>query len=473
MLLILVNTTLLFGINYLIENKNLQFGYRLESTDLKVNSTLYEFNDDESGYSKLYFAYNGTEQITSLSQAFAKFEKYNLDQNLQFQVDLDPFLFFIDNIDNINIVGINQEYIVEIDKLGLNYRNNGTHVIANNTIRNFIFYQEGIISRTYEQHLQIPENITSDFDIRSDIPTDSIDRKIDELSIMTEDYFVILERTTLDRRSTNQWSIFTFSLIYFNLKNNEMHEIEIHSGEGYLQYKLIQKSKNILQFLIQDHDMSNDQAILKVYEIDLSSVDKHAELVKDELMCSNWCSALLFDDKRFVQVNTSGWKRDIALITPTRKYQWSIPYTRKDHNSFHIYYVHNQVIQIEQSFNEGQDLNSVIKILQTDLDIISIPLLKYDNYAFFDVFDVFELNGGKIGIVVGNDFEDDLNFQEVFHDIQVLILNPKDTQGLILSNRFIPHLLISILLMIPLVIKYKREPKTDSSDEIYPVYDKQ
>ncbi|MHA2053914.1 MAG: hypothetical protein ACW99F_09970 [Candidatus Hodarchaeales archaeon] len=494
LILILINFIVYTSLQYLIENEDLRFGYRLESTAFVEKVGPAQIMLDESGYT-IRSDHEFFNQSNAKLETIGILKRYDLAQNLQWG-QMDPY-------DPIHMSS--NEFVVWSDTSSKNQQMWISDEPNVTTLRTFkIFYpkknESGI---SYDQKLDVslspdtpkcPDYSLERYEYSSNILNHSSSDLSHDYSklngIVLEDYFAFLEVTSFycmrfDLMSGHYlWYQLqrNLTLTYFNRQTGDGKSLPLFPIENdveILELSSLKDNMVAMKLIIKDYEgeYNNEyNSSIEIFEIDLDSTNKTIlktdEMVIPQVSCIDLSIDQFEIDCRFAINNGNFWifkffdglinqKVRTELLIPSEKrlYSWNISnYDDKWHlSTFH--FGENRLILGEQ--NEDNRTRSRLRIFSTESnDAREIELLMYDDLEKKDphvemsevhIHRIFDIKDKKIAILLEGSSS---NYS--FYDVQVLTLDPNDLLGLMFSHELVLHLVGSGLMLLTLFILFNR-----------------
>ncbi|MHA2274942.1 MAG: hypothetical protein ACXAC2_04210 [Candidatus Kariarchaeaceae archaeon] len=450
---LLLNAIVYYGLWYLQENKDLRFGYRLESTDYHENIRLNNFFVDMNGYTKISTktGLNENFEVESTSKA----ERYDLNQNFLWEVD-------ISQISQPQNIAISSEVIIETERfLGHSSDQNITKTLS----RTFNVYQfDNItIKKEYVQPLNFSFNSSFESDYHNELQT---------FGYIVGDYYVNLEYSMLEQynATSRDWETLSInnSLIFFNIHTLTGSSILLTDPNVSLH-----SIRQLTQSTVNLYAVKPDDQIVEIFEVnfEVSSLNRIDQI--EIPSCSSYdCGYSIIPYHQKLTILILGESEVDPQIDDQVILQASFISTGKEDTWIHqieedwvitsIQVIDDTVILGESTFVDSKTNSRLILLRSGNHQMKKINLLDYENQDGGYIFRIFELNQNKIGIVKAQRSSDG------YYDIQVLTLNPTDLMGLLFSHWLIPHLIATSALMIAIVIILYRKNIVEPSSEVYP-----
>jgi hypothetical protein len=446
---LLLNAMVYSGLWYLQENKNLRFGYRLESTDYHENIQLNNFFVDMNGYTKISTktGLNENFEVESSSKA----ERYDLNQNLLWEVD-------ISQISQPQNIAISSEVIIETERF-LTHSSGENNPITLSRIFNVFQVDNVSIKMEYIQPLNFTFNPSFESSYHNELQT---------FGYLVGDYYVNLEYATFDQYNTTSqdWETISInnSLIFFNTHSLIGSRISLTDPNVSL-YSISQLTESTIYL----YAVKPDDQLVEIFEVDLEEgLLNEVDQIEITSCSSHDCgySIIPYHQKlTILMLDPSDVRNQVILqtsfISTGKKDMWVLQ-MEEDWIITSKHVIDDTIVLGESTFEEPKTNSRLILLKSGNNQIKKINLLEYDDQDGGYIFRIFELNHNKIGIVKARRSSDG------FYDIQVLTLNPTDIEGLIFSHELVPHVLATLVMMIVTVIILYRKTIIEPSSEVYP-----
>jgi hypothetical protein len=444
---LLLNVTVYYGIWYLQENKNLRFGYRLESTSYHEAIQFELLSYDREGFTII------TRNIANIDHP-VRIERYDTHQNLLWVVTRSQF-----SIDEY--LASSSQYLVLCDQSYLPIRSN----YKNSTTRTFFVYRNGNLVLEDLQDISI--DIASQYNFELNIQLRYREGKI------INDFMIIPEF-----RDLNFFNDFieyipdigleNLSLIYYNLKSFEESSVLLNSSENIsMNYRILRESATTFNFVTHAHE---NPYLIEIYQVDLSLanivMNKLGEIDLSTQVCiiSQTCDFELNGRDSGPPVflihptednYTSEWQID--TISLDENYIW----TRQSKENWDL----NGIFTTDFHFIIGErsvdeDYSRIVVYGYDANPPLTIELLEYDNEDY-RVREVFEFEKNKIYILIEAS-------NQMFYDIIFLTLNPSDLEGLFFAHPLLPHLITFGLVMLVTIPVFYKKSKNIGEPKMYP-----
>ncbi|MHA2275813.1 MAG: hypothetical protein ACXAC2_08610 [Candidatus Kariarchaeaceae archaeon] len=440
---LLLNAIVYYGISYLQENRNLRFGYRLESVDFRDEVQLVRVSYDDDGFTLI------TREFSPVQTIF--FERYNSQQNLLWVVNRSYF--------SINeYLASSSQYLVLCEHCDGIIDSNYT----NSTSKIYTVYHNGELF--VEDHRKTLFNISSKHHFYLETSYAYRLGKIfqDVMVIPTLNYLSFLDEQS-------NWipdqSLVNVSLVYYDL-------ISLQETSHLLEST---RELSIHPYILRKTDTSFDLIKESFFPFSSHLAIFHGDVIGDNRTLTQLGEIDLTDPECRVScdfypnnrdtgplgfiIHSSASQTQFDVVSLEDKRTWIYEH-HQDWDFQGTYPTDYHFIISEVSTYSDRSIRIAVYDYHTNSSRI-IPLLDYDGMYYW-IYELFEFERNKIIIVIKG-------INNMFYDILLLTLDPRDLEGILFSTPFMPHLVSSILLiMVSFSIFYKRS-KGQVVPERYPL----
>jgi hypothetical protein len=459
LILTIINLGIFFGLNYLVETRRITFGYRVESTDYNENRAIIRIDTDQDGYT-IYTREWGMSENYMVNRT-DHIERFDIHQNLIWDK------IYLSN-DHWSHRGSSSKFLIQDDRHSYYaYNESGQEIVHTN--RTFFISEKGILRSEFTYDTSAGYSLSGGYRFDSEL--------LDRGGIIIGDYFIVPEQIIFQKlnESTNQVSItIIYSLLVLDIENLEIENLTLENRTiladeldahpffvFYNEIQLIKSAEEQLAILTVEYNSTR----IEVSQVDLSSNNKLLQKIGDIPISNYGCDAgcdLYFSNNPELLVliyKTHGSGVTITLLGLEEEYSWEFTWD-------YIRYIQEFLIQPHQlifGIRSTDYESSWISIHQVGSENEKrYDLIRYDKYSY-RIEQIFKLASNKIAVVVSDE-------SELFYDLQVVNIDPRDFEGLLLSHPIMPHVIVSsffILVSLPLIFK---KVKLERSNRLYPKY---